>query len=241
MLSHIPLSSLSESVLKRSVPCFFDEYTNTFFHIDIPDETVSSIPRICVKNENDVASIPPVGGNYWILTNELILHCFHSGNRKVPLFQNGLRVVYNGVTTNLQNRAREHLLRPDEKGGSGSQSGISVDVLCVPEGNPSHVKCAWSSTGKRKLPKVFVNNSYVPLTKKDDLFGTFSENEKEFALTSNTLYFKNGIHVSSAKHSPYGWFFAYAPISVPNVRDYVENAWRDAHGVPILCSYLSGR
>jgi hypothetical protein len=241
MLSRISLSSLSESVLKRSVPCFFDESTNTFFQIDIPDETVSSIPRICVKNESDVACIPPVAGNYWILTNEPILHCFHSGNRNVPPFQNGLRVVYNGVTTNLQNRAREHLLRLDEKGGGGSQSGISVDLLRVPEGNPSHVKCAWSSTGKRKLPKLFVHNSYVPLTKKEDLFGTFSDEEKEFALTSNTLYFKNGIHVSSRKHSPYAWIFAYAPISVPNVRDYVENAWRDAHGVPILCSYLSGR
>lgn len=240
-MSRISLSSLSDTVLKRSIPCFFDACTNTFFHIDIPDETVSTIPHICVKTESDIVSIPHVGGNYWILTNEPISHCFHSGNRNVPIVQNGLRVVYNGVTTNLQNRAREHLLRPDTKGGGGSQSGISVDLLCLPQNNTSHIKCAWSSTGKRKVPKVFVNNSYVPLTKKDDLFSTFSEEEKEFALTSDTLYFKNGIHVSSPKHSPYEWIFAYAPISVPNVRDYVENAWRDAYGVPVLCSYLSGR
>lgn len=239
MISRISLTSLSDTVLQRSVPCFFDSMTQQIFQIDIPNEYLSNLPRISIKNEETIKTIPPVSGNYWIVTNEPILHCFHSAKRKLPL-SGEYRVVYNGVTTNLQNRAREHLLRPDEKGGGGSQSGISVDLLSAPT-NTSHIKCAWSSSTKRKLPKVFVNNEYVPITKKEDLLPILSDTEKPIWASNSDLFFKNGICVHDAKHALYEWMFVYIPISLPNVRDYVENAWRDAHGVPVLCSYLSGR
>lgn len=55
------------------------------------------------------------------------------------------------------------------------------------------------------------------------------------------IYFKNGINVLSNKHKKYNWQIYFLEIENHNIRDYIEIEWRKKNGVPILCSYMSGR
>lgn len=222
----------------------FDKATQQVYRIQIPDAELQHLPRVLLRNAEDIKAIPRVGGNYWILTNEPIHHCLNGGtkHRPYPLL-NGLRVVYNGVSSeSLQGRAKEHLLREDEKGGFGSMSGISVDLQRTQAtGKVSHAKCMWHPEPK-KIPYIGGDR----LTDREAVLAAIHLSESERAWITEQpadapLYFKNGIDVRSDKHRPYTWYFVFAPLDNHSLRDYVEIEWRRRYGLPVLCSYMSGR
>lgn len=264
-------------------PCFYDTVQGLVHRIEVPNASLDGLDYVDVKGndgndvkgEADQMTVPAQPGNYWILTNEPVRHCLHAG-KHVPqtiedglpnglpngLQHNGLTVVYNGVSGNLRIRMKEHLLRPDAKGGFGSQSGISLDLLLQGSVVGSHAKCLWSNTHSKKVPKIWNSNSVLSksggtsgtsgLSKgtftrsatKDELLRALplSLEERTYAAAcTGDIYLKNGIHTGDAKHAAYIWRFVYAPVRDHAVRDYVEDQWRQLYGVPVLCSYLSGR
>lgn len=238
----ISLSFSSDERISKCIPCLYDEAKNTFLKIEIPDASLSGLTSIRITKEEDLIRIPKTGGNYWILTDEPVRHVLHAGKKCPTILSSGLTVVYNGVSGSLQGRAKEHLLREDSKGGFGAQSGISLDLMKEsPTKKSSHAKCIWAE--KKKIPKVLLGGSYKKPSSKNEVIDAMhlSADEKENARGKEELYFKNGIHVQDTKHIPYTWLFVFVPISVHSIRDYVENEWRNIHGVPVLCSYTSGR
>jgi hypothetical protein len=238
----LTLSSTSNERISKCVPCFYDEAKNTFIKIQIPDAALSGLTSIHIKKEEDLAEIPDIAGNYWILTNEPVNHCLHAGTKCPKKLPSALSVIYNGVSGTLKTRAKEHLLREDSKGGFGTQSGISLDLMKeTPEKKASHAKCMWAKN--KKMPKVLIEGSYKKPSTKTEVIDSMnlSVGEKEIARSKDELYFKNGINVKDVKHIPYNWIFVFVPIKVHSIRDYVENEWRNIHGVPVLCSYISGR
>jgi hypothetical protein len=241
-IEKLTLSSSSDERISKCVPCFYDEAKNEIIMIQIPDAALSGLTSIHIEKEEDLASIPNTPGNYWILTNEPVNHCLHAGKKCPKMLPSGLSVIYNGVSGTLQSRAKEHLLREDSKGGFGAQSGISLDLMKeIPAKKASHAKCIWAEN--KKMPKVLIKGVYKkPLTKTEVIDAVnLSVEEKEIARNKDELYFKNGINVKDVKHTAYKWIFVFVPISVHSIRDYVENEWRNIHGVPVLCSYTSGR
>ena len=241
-ITTLTLSSLSDKIVSKCTPCFHDEATNTFIKIQIPDASLSGLTYIRIKDNDDLSTIPNTPGNYWILTDEPVNHCLHAGKKCPNKLLSGLSVVYNGVSGTLQSRAKEHLLREDSMGGFGAQSGISLDLMReIPTKKSSHAKSMWGE--KKKIPKVLLGGSYKKPSTKTEIIDSIylSTEEKEFARDKEELYFKNGINVKDTKHSAYKWYFVFVPMSVHSIRDYIENEWRNIHGVPVLCSYTSGR
>lgn len=239
----VTLPELSHRIshISKCIPCFYDETRNTVIKIQIPDASLHGLPSVRIESEENVVNIPNVEGNYWILTDEPVNHCLHSGKSCPTKLDNGLTVVYNGVSSCLRDRSKEHLLREDSKGGFGAQSGISLDILKDDPSGKSHAKCMWAP--KKKLPKVLIGGTYKKPSSKNEVIGylNLSEEEKEYANSTDELYFKNGINVMDAKHKPYQWIFVFAAIPEHSIRDFVENEWRKMNGVPVLCSYTSGR
>lgn len=74
---------------------------------------------------------------------------------------------------------------------------------------------------------------------KENLF--ISDAEKEFIEKHDEIYFKNGINITDEKHKKQIWIFAFIPISNNILRNHIEIEWRAKNGIPILCSYTSGR
>ena len=241
----IMLSPKVDTRFLTCIPCFFDAITNTVLKIAIPDEMLTGLSWVKVKSRVDLLSIPSDAGNYWIVTNEPIKHCLNGG-KPPSLILPDKSIIYNGVADGLRNRAASHLLREDAKGGFGTMSGISIDVMkdersTTSSSSTSHAKCLWGT--KKKLPKILCDGVYKkPVNKNEIIDNMFlSELEKEITSSREELYFKNGICVTDLKHEPYDWFFVFAPMPIHNIRDYVENQWRLVHGVPVLCSYTTGR
>lgn len=227
-------------------PCMFDATTHKVYRVQIPDAGLHHLPRVLIRDAEDLKAIPCTGGNYWILTDEPIHHCLNRASKHPPVSNTGtLRVVYNGVSSeSLQGRAKEHLLREDAKGGFGSMSGISVDLQRTPATTKvSHAKCMWH-TEPKKIPG-FLTTPHR-LTDREAVLATIhlSEAERAWIATQPAdapLYFKNGIDVRNDKHQPYTWYFVFAALDNHSLRDYVEIEWRRRYGLPILCSYMSGR
>jgi hypothetical protein len=96
----------------------------------------------CIKltKESDFEKIPKnKGGIYFITTNENINHSFHNKNKKFPKIHDDFTIIYNGTSSDLYSRSKNHLLRDKNKG----MSGISVDILTTEEKVESHTKCCF--------------------------------------------------------------------------------------------------
>lgn len=252
-LERLALSNLGRT--KQFAPAFLDEKSSTVFVIDIPDCSLESIEKVQVNarprgrgaqssreaRSDPVDSVPKTAGCYWIYTDEPVNHCLNAA-KKVPAKVGGFTVVYNGVTTNLQSRAKEHLLR--DRGLYGEMSGIAVDLICQApeEGRSSHAKCAWAPGG-RKLPKLLSEGEYVRPACKDDVLRilNLTQKEKDYLGANDVVCFKNGINSRDPKHIRHQWFFCWVECPDDNLRGYIERKWREAHGVPVLCSYTNGR
>lgn len=244
----VPLDDETDALLRGASLCFYDAQRGRTLRVKTPDARLTGLRRVCVRGEEDLGGVPDAPGNYWILTDEPVSHCFHAGKRVPAKQADGLTVVYNGVSAALRARAREHLLRPDDRGGFGTQSGLSVDVRAPSAADAgrvaSHSKCLWSEVGGRKLPKVREEEggTFAPLTRENLASLNLSREERAaLALGEGPVFFKNGIDVRQPKHRGHRWVFAFAPLSDHSLRDHIEEAWRKAHGLPALCSYASGR
>lgn len=231
------------SILSTLKPCYIEEDNKIIYTITIPCEKLKICKSIEVHSDIDFNTIPNVSGLYWIMTNEPIIHCLNSGLNCPYINNANMRIIYNGTTDNLRARLKDHLLRSDDKGGSGTQSGISIDVLLnkLEYNKISHIKCLWGE--KKKTPKILKDEKFVKLTNKEELISQMylTEHEKEYIKNNDTIYFKNGINVLSDKHKKYKWHIYFLEIENHNIRDYIEIEWRKKNGVPILCSYTSGR
>lgn len=256
----LELSNKTNQTLAGTKTTFYDMVNNKIYEILIPDNELSKLTHVTLRNMDDLKQIPKETGCYWILTNEPINHCFNSGNHCPVVLSDGFSVVYNGVAAELRGRAKQHLLRQCSKGSFGSTSGISVDLLKETEvikgGSKSHVKWMWQQANaakKHKLPKILKcrgalgsDNQYYQIqrdTSKQEILDTLhlSQSEKEMAAKREELIFKNGIDVTDEKHAVYTWKFVFVPISDHGLRDCVERKWRIEYGVPILCTYKDGR
>ncbi len=236
------------SRVKQFAPAFLDEKTSTVFTIEIPSislEGVSSVQinqRVRGRGAQPVEGIPKTAGCYWVYTDEPVNHCLNAAKKNPSRMDSGCVVVYNGVTTNLQSRAKEHLLR--ESGLYGEMSGLGVDLICEApkEGRSSHAKCAWAPSS-RKLPKVLIDGAYVRPRTKDDVLKSLhlSAAERKYLEENDVVCFKNGINAREPKHMRFKWYFGWVECPDDNLRGYIERKWRETHGVPVLCSYTAGR
>ena len=240
-VTSVPLCDINEH-LEECVPMYMNKTNGKLIEVQVPNASLEDISQVTMHAIADVQKVPKAPGNYWILTNEPVHHCLNAGTNTCKPLSNGLRVVYNGVSASLQQRAVQHLFSEEAKGGSGKLSGVSVDILQKVHEATSHVKVAWS-TKKVKVPKLVSLATCKHPTSLEELLNALhiTNEEKIYAANKTVLYFKNGIHVSDAKHKGFDWVFAYAPVSNHSIRDYVETEWRRRHGVPLLCSYKEGR
>ena len=207
-------------------------------------------------NKDNLDEIPNLPGNYWIATNEPILHSlnpdFDNRPKKIKYKENYLNIIYNGQGDTIRTRIKAHLYRPNNKGLS-DMSGISVDITeLYKQGTKiSHNKCLWYKKNSKKGKKL----PYYELKKKfityDDIKNMYSEDDTDklkdyykILDKTSTIYFKNGIDINEKKHKKYIWLviyydmnkFIYHPFS-----DIIEQEWRKNNGSPILCSYKCGR
>ena len=215
---------------------FRDKKTGEIY--DDLEVDISTIPCERIQTVVDKSKIPSAAGVYWIVTDEPIRHCFNKGDRCTKMMEDGLRVVYNGVTTDLRSRMADHLL---SRRGFSTRSGISVDILTTDNGKSrSHVKHLFA-------PKYLTRDGlYRQSRDKPEILEmmNLSELEKEtinIAAAQEDVWFQNGIHVGDPKHAGYRWMFAYYPHPNHNLRDIIETSWRKKHGIPPLCTYTEGR
>ncbi len=226
------------------VPAFVDLETRTVVVAEGVGLDLEGVPSVRAgRGGRWLESIPKAAGCYWIWTNEPVRHCLNAGARVPSKIRNSkYTVVYNGVSSNLQQRARDHL---DRVGGLfGEMSGISVDLLLQQPtaGKSSHAKCAWACSGK-KLPKIQVDGRYRAPASKEELASIMhlSRDERGYLQENSTAYFKNGIQAGDPKHRAYEWHFSYVECADARARTFIEHSWREEHGVPVLCSYVTGR
>lgn len=246
MLKRLLLDNNFNKIVNKCVPMLYDAADNVFYKVEVPALTLEGLNFKTIKYVDDTIEIPSGGGNYWILTNEPVRHCFNSGKSYPAQFNHAgvfYNIVYNGVSSTLKSRVKEHLLRSDMSGQSGSHSGISVDIQMQPCGKePSHVKYLLHENQQKKLPKFLNVTQHTRLSKAEILnMAAFTCQENQYISNNTNIHFKNGINVQDTKHTPYNWIFAWCEIDNHNIRDYIETEWRLQHGVPILCSYTSGR
>lgn len=195
----------------------------------------------CIKltKESDFEKIPKnKGGIYFITTNENINHSFHNKNKKFPKIHDDFTIIYNGTSSDLYSRSKNHLMRDKNKG----MSGISVDILTTEEKVESHTKCCFSTNKRKKTPFIIETETRISEFNQCYQLNT-SEKEQKFISENNNkiIYFRNGINVLSEKHINFEWKFYYLIIESHSVRDIVETNWRKKYGTPILCTYHEGR
>jgi hypothetical protein len=232
-----------EILFEELKPCYIDNNNKIIYSIQIPCNKLFICKKILIKNETDINKLSNKSGLYWIVSNEPINHCFNSGNKIPENINNENKIIYNGTTCNIKTRIKEHILRNDEKGGNGTQSGISIDIIddCFINKKVSHIKCLYGKN--KKIPKYLKDNEVKKINNKSDIINNiyFSNNEKEIIKKNDIIYFKNGINIFSNKHKNYNWIIYYLEIDNHNIRDYIEIEWRKKYGIPILCSYSIGR
>lgn len=225
-------------------PCYIDDNNKIIYSISIPCEKLLMCKKLLIENQDGFDLIPNKSGLYWITTNEPINHCLNSGSKCPNDMENDYKIIYNGSAGDIRSRIKNHLYRSDEKGGSGTQSGISIDIISNnlrDNKKISHIKCLWGEN--KKTPKYFKDGKITTIKNKEDIINNifFSKKEKKIIEMNNTIYFKNGVNVFSEKHRNYKWIVYYLEIDNHNIRDYIEIEWRLKYGVPLLCSYISGR
>jgi hypothetical protein len=229
--------------ISKLKPCYIDIDNKVIYSISIPCENLLICKKLLIENDNEFNLIPNKSGLYWITTNEPINHCLNSGLKCINNIENDYKIIYNGSAGDIRSRIKEHLYRSDDKGGSGTQSGISIDILSNIDDNKkiSHVKCLWGEN--KKTPKYFKNGKITKICGKEDILNDifFSKEEKKIIKMNNSIYLKNGIDIFSEKHKNYKWIIYYLEIDNHTIRDYIEIEWRKKYGVPLLCSYTSGR
>lgn len=200
--------------------------------VKIPDNKLSDVDNLTLKNIDDLDKIQNTGGCYWIWTNEPIKHSFH--NKIMPLKLNNGEIIYNGVATEkIRDRIKKHLFScVDER-----MSGISVDIL-LSTYNGSHRKKALSLTGK----PAYFNGKRIRI-KKDLLSINLTNEEKEFVIKEEeSIFFRNGINVSETKHINFTYKVYYiVGLKSYSYADIIEKKWRKLHGIPRLCTYSKGR
>lgn len=242
-LKNISFDDSSEFISKLK-PCYIDTNNKIIYSISLPCEKLLICKKIVIKKSDDFDLISNKPGLYWITTNEQINHCLNSGLNCLTNINDDSKIIYNGSSGDIRSRIKEHLYRSDEKGGEGTQSGISIDILNKNfENNKkiSHVKCLWGEN--KKTPKYFKDGKIKKINDKNDIINEiyFSKEEKNIIKKNNVIYFKNGINIFSEKHKKYNWTIYYLEIDNHNIRDYIEIEWRKKYGIPQLCSYTSGR
>jgi hypothetical protein len=224
-------------------PCYIDKKNKIIYSISIPCDKLLICKKILISEEKHFNLIPNKPGLYWITTNEPYNHCLNSGKNCPKKIDKDYNIIYNGSSCNIRSRIKEHLNRTDEKGGSGSQSGISVDILYnIDETKKvSHIKCLWGE--KKKKPKYFINDYCDKISDKIDILNHiyFSKEEYDFINKNKIIYLKNGINIFSNKHKNYNYIIYYLEIDDNNIRNYIEIEWRNRFGIPQLCSYNAGR
>lgn len=244
---------MSDKVLKLVL---VDTKTGDELDVKSPSSDLSDLMAVCFHNINNSKDaklmsngIPKKPGCYWIATDEPCVHSFNGQHTGIRKTHDGLNILYNGVTTDLNKRSKDHLLRKDTSGGFGSVSGISVDILDyypIPgqsEKPKTHVKHAYTKD-KKKLPKVLNGEKYETVDTKEKFLKHMVSTtfyEKKIVMKNDTSYFKNGIDVCDRKHQKYRWVFIFTPIDNDIIRSYIEVMWRQESGVPPLASYISGR
>ena len=93
-------SEFTDDILECKI-CFIDEINNILYDVSIPDNVSTQINNHIISSCEDIKKIPKIAGNYWIITNEPIRHCFNSGEKNPKMLKNTFCIVYNGTTTNL--------------------------------------------------------------------------------------------------------------------------------------------
>ena len=204
-----------------------------------PNDKLHFCEYIKLTKESDFEKIPRnKGGIYFITTNENINHSFHNKNKKFPKIHDDFTIIYNGTSSDLYSRAKNHLLRDKNKG----MSGISVDILTTEEKVESHTKCCFSKNKKKKTPFIIETGTRISDFNQCYQLNIFEKEQKFISENKNKIiYFKNGINVLSEKHINFEWKFYYLIIESHSVRDMVETNWRKKYGTPILCTYHEGR
>ena len=84
--------------------CFYDVKLNKLMTINIPDDKLRGTSFLKIYNEEQLKYIPTKAGNYWIVTNEPINHCFNSST-SVPT--NDDLVIWLFITESHQTSDRE--------------------------------------------------------------------------------------------------------------------------------------
>lgn len=242
-LKNISFDSSSELISKLK-PCYIDTDNKIIYSISLPCEKLLICKNIVIKKSSDFDLISNKPGLYWITTNEPINHCLNSGLNCLTIINNDNKIIYNGSSGDIRSRIKEHLYRSDEKGGEGTQSGISIDILkknLDDNKKISHIKCLWGEN--KKTPKYFKDEKIKKINNKDDIINDiyFSKEEINIIKNKDVIYFKNGINIFDNKHINHNWVVYYLEIDNHNIRDYIEIEWRKKYGVPQLCSYTSGR
>jgi len=202
-------------------------------------------------NESNINDIPKAPGNYWILSNEPIVHSFNPDFDKRPknlkIKEQEFKIIYNGQADNIKNRIKAHLYRPDSK-GIGDLSGISIDITSkIPL---SHNKCLYHKLPGKKKKMPYYESEKRQIQFKD-IKHLYSEDDVEHVRNcrnnvteESVIYFKNGIDIREKKHKKYTWLVIYYDMNKAIYHpfsDIIEQEWRKLNGSPILCSYKCGR
>ena len=227
------------------------------FNTDIDIIDLIECGKFLKMNGDNLKDIPNLPGNYWIATNEPILHSlnpdFDNRPKKIEYDGEELNIIYNGQGEKIRGRIKELLYRPKTKGLS-DMSGISIDVTdhYVQGTKISHNKCLYkkknTSTKGKKLPKYEFKRRTIEYGDIKEIYSDDDlENVKEYCKELNedsTVYFKNGIDINEEKHKKYTWFVIYYDMNkhiYHPFSDIIEQEWRGKNGSPILCSYKCGR
>tara|TARA_B100001094_G_scaffold278633_1_gene288293 strand:+ start:511 stop:1299 length:789 start_codon:yes stop_codon:yes gene_type:complete len=226
------------------------------FNINIDINDLIEHGKCLVMNTDNLTEIPNRPGNYWIATDEPILHSlnpdFNHRPNKLEYRGKELNIIYNGQGDTIRTRINAHLYRQKKK-GLGDMSGISVDITNLyKQGTEiSHNKCLFKKkdSGKgKKLPyhenlKRSINFNDVKEIYSDDDLDVVKEYCEKLDEDS-TIYFKNGIDINEDKHKKYTWLVIYYDMNkviYHPFSDIIEQEWRRINGSPILCSYKCGR
>lgn len=234
----------SSELISKLKPCYIDTNEKIIYSISLPCEKLLICKKIAIDKLDDFNSISNKPGLYWITSNEPINHCLNSGLYCLTNINDDSKIIYNGSSGDIRSRIKEHLYRIDEKGGEGSQSGISIDILNKnfdDNKKISHIKCLYGEN--KKTPKYFKEGKIKKINNKNDIINDiyFSKEEINIIKSKDVIYFKNGINIFDNKHKKFNWVVYYLEIDNHNIRDYIEIEWRKKYGVPQLCSYISGR
>jgi hypothetical protein len=208
----------------------------SFKNIILPRYNLENLCFAKLSSPHDFHKLPKNRGNYFIVTNKPIIHSFHNKNFPKVIdiisYSSSFNIIYNGISNNICNRIKQHLLRKNIT----NTSGLSIDLI-TDFYIDSYSKKLLSNNSLDKTP--FVGNEKVCVENVNLL--NFSK-EESFMINDfishrlDKVYFKNGIDITCDKHNKYDWFVFYLEVSDKYLNSYIEQKWRDLNGMPKLCS-----